>query len=97
MLHITPALSAESSVMWAPVVQPQPQLVPLLSLLKWVISEDFESVPQYYKGGNGTVEEPPIYFSPFTLANCSLFSHFTFNDIITTAFPDLAKDLDIQI
>ena len=44
-----------------------------------------------------TVEDPPISFSPFSLADCSLFSHFSFNYFITTAFPDLAEDLDIQI
>ena len=43
------------------------------------------------------VENPPISFSPFTLADYSLFSHFSFNDFIATAFLDLAKDLDIQI
>ena len=44
-----------------------------------------------------TVEEPPISFSLFTSADCSLFSHFSFNDFITTAFLDLAEHLDIQI
>ena len=44
-----------------------------------------------------TVEEPPISFSLFTSADCSLFSHFFFNDFITTAFLDLAEHLDIQI
>ena len=44
-----------------------------------------------------TVEEAPISFSPFSLADCSLFSHFSFNDFIATAFPDLAGDLEIQI
>ena len=43
------------------------------------------------------VEGPPISFSLFTLADCSLFLHFSFNDFVATAFPDLAKDLDIQI
>ena len=43
------------------------------------------------------VEEPPISFSLFTLADCSLFSLFSFNDFIATAFLDLTKDLDIQI
>ena len=43
------------------------------------------------------VENPPISFLPFTLAHCMLFSHFSFNDFITTAFPDLAEDWDIQI
>ena len=41
-----PALSVESSVMWAPVVQPQPWLAHPLSLPEWVTLEDFESVPQ---------------------------------------------------
>ena len=83
--------------MWAPVAQLQPQLTLTLSLPKWVTLEGFESEPQSYDGGNVTVEDPPISFSPFTLADCTLFSHFSFNDFIATAFPDLAKDLDIQI
>ena len=44
-----------------------------------------------------TVEEAPISSSPFTLVDCMLFSHFSFNDFITIAFPDLTADLDIQI
>ena len=83
--------------MWAPVAQLQLQHTAHISLPEWVILEDFESVPQGYKGGNVMVEEPPISFSPFTSANCSLFSQFSFNDFITTAFPDLAEDLEIQI
>ena len=43
------------------------------------------------------VEDSPISFSPSSSANCSLFSHFSFNDFITVAFPDLAEDLEIQI
>ena len=43
------------------------------------------------------VEEAPTSFSPFSLVNCTLLSHFSFNDFITVAFPDLAEDLDIQI
>ena len=43
------------------------------------------------------VEEAPTSFSPFSLANCSLFSHFPFNDFIATAFPDLAEDLDLNL
>ena len=43
------------------------------------------------------VEEAPISFSPFTLADCMLFSHFSFSDFIATAFLDLAEDLNIQI
>ena len=83
--------------MWAPVVQPQPWLAHPLTLSKWVTLEDFESEPQSYDRGNVTVEDPCISFSPFILADCTLFSHFSFNDFIATAFPDLAKDLDIQI
>ena len=44
-----------------------------------------------------TVEDPPIPFSPFSLANCTMLSHFSFNDFIAIAFPDIAGDLDIQI
>ena len=43
------------------------------------------------------VEEPPITFSPFSLADCTMLSHFSFNNFIAIAFPDLAGDLDIQI
>ena len=83
--------------MWAPVAQPQPQLAHPLSLPKWMTLEDFESVPQGYKRGNVTVEEISTSFSPFSLVDCTLLSHFSFNDFITLAFLDLAGDLDIQI
>ena len=83
--------------MWAPVAQLQLQHAALLSLPKWATLADFELVPQGYEGGNVTVEEPPISFSPFSLADCMLLSHFSFKDFIAVAFPDLAKDLDIQI
>ena len=43
------------------------------------------------------VEEVPTLFSPFSLVHCMLLSHFSFNDFIAVAFPDLAGDLDIQI
>ena len=43
------------------------------------------------------VEEAPTSFSPFSLVNCMLLSHFSFNDFIAVAFPDLAEDLDAQI
>ena len=43
------------------------------------------------------VEDPPILFSPFSLADCTMLNHFSFNDFIAVAFPDLAGDLDIQI
>ena len=43
-----------------------------------------------------TVEEPPISFSPFSLADCTLLSHVSFNDFVAIAFPDLAEDLDLQ-
>ena len=44
-----------------------------------------------------TVEDPPISFSPFSLVDCTMLSHFSFNDFVAIAFPDLARDLDIQI
>ena len=43
------------------------------------------------------VEEAPTSFSPFSLVNCTLLSHFSFNDFVTVVFPDLARDLDNQI
>ena len=92
-----PVLSVGSLVMWAPVAQLQPQLAHPLTLPEWVTSEDFESVSQGYKGGNVMVEEAPISFSPFSLVDCMLLSHFSFNDFIAIAFLDLARDLDIQI
>ena len=41
----------------------------------------------------------PYHFFPVhnSCTNCMLLSHFSFNDFITLAFLDLAKDLDIQI
>ena len=83
--------------MWAPVVQLQLWLTCPLSLPKWVTLEDFELASQGYKRGNVMVEEAPTSFSPFSLADCMLLSHFSFNDFIAVAFPDLARDLDIQI
>ena len=44
-----------------------------------------------------TVEEPPIPFSPFSSADCTMLNHFSFNDFIAIAFPDIAGDLDTQI
>ena len=83
--------------MWVPVVQPQLQLAHPLTLPKWVTLEDFEPVSQDYEGGNVTIEEAPTWFSPFSLVDCMLLSHFSFNDFIAVAFPDLARDLDTQI
>ena len=83
--------------MWAPVAQLQPWLVHPLSLPEWATSEGYELVPQGYRGGNVMVEEAPISFSPFSLTNCTLLSHFSFNDFVAVAFLDLARDLDIQI
>ena len=81
--------------MWAPVAQPQPQLA--LPLPEWLVGEEFESESRNNDGGNVTVEDPPIPFSPFSLADCTMLNHFSFNDFVTVAFPDLAGDLDIQI
>ena len=83
--------------MWAPVAQLQPQLALALSLPEWVTSEGFEPAPQDYEGGNVMVEEVPTSFSPFSLVDCTLLSHFSFNNFITIAFPDLTRDLDDQI
>ena len=83
--------------MWALGVQPQLQHTVHLSLPKWMTLEGFESVSQDYEGGNVMVQEAPISFSPFTATDCTLLSHFSFNDFITLAFLDLAEDLDIQI
>ena len=44
-----------------------------------------------------TVDEFSYSFSPFTVMDCTLFSHFSFQDFVALAFPDLAKDLDAQI
>ena len=59
--------------------------------------EGFELEPRSYDGGNVMVEDPPISFSPFTLADCMALSHFSFNDFVAIAFPDLAEDLEIPI
>ena len=36
----------------------------------------------------------PTPFSPFSPTDCMLYSHFSFNDFIMIAFPDLTRDLD---
>ena len=83
--------------MWAPVAQLQLWLTHPLTLPDWATLEDFEPASQDYNGGNVMVEEAPTSFSPFSLINCTLLSHFSSNDFITVAFPDLARDLDILI
>ena len=40
------------------------------------------------------VEDSPVSFSPFSLTNCTLFLHFSFNNFVVVAFPDLAKYLE---
>ena len=81
--------------MWAPVAQPQPQLAHPLP--EWLTEEMFESGSRSNDGGNVTVEEPPIPFSPFSSADCTMLNHFSFHDFIAVAFPDIAGDLDAQI
>ena len=49
------------------------------------------------ESGAVTVEEAPTSFPPFSLVDCMLLSHFSFNDFIAIAFLDLARDLDSQI
>ena len=83
--------------MWAPVAQLQLRLAHCLSLPGWATWDDLESESQDYKGGNVTVREAPTSFSLFSLVDCTLYSHFTFDDFILIAFPDLARDLDAQI
>ena len=90
-----PAPFVENSVMWAPVAQPQPRPAHLPP--KWLTEGIFESGPRNYDGGNVTIEDPPMTFSPFSSVDCTLLSHFSFNDFVAVAFPDLAGDLDIQI
>ena len=92
-----PAQSVESSVMWRPIAQLQLRLTHHLSLPEWVTWDNLESESQGYEGGNVTVIETPTPFSPFPLTDCTLYSHFSFNDFVSIAFPDLAKDLDTQI
>ena len=43
------------------------------------------------------VEEAPTSFSLFSSVDCTLLFRFSFNDFVAVAFPDLARDLDIQI
>ena len=81
--------------MWAPVAQLQPQHTHPLP--EWLTEGIFESESRSNDGGNVTVEDPPVPFSPFSLADCTLLSHFTFNDFVAIAFPDIVRDLDIQI
>ena len=81
--------------MWAPVAQPQPQLVHPLP--DWLTEEMFESGSRSNDEGNVTVEEPPISFSPFSSADCTMLNHFSFNDFIAIAFLDIVGDLDVQI
>ena len=89
-----PAQSVESSVMWAPLAQPQPQHALRLSLPKWATWDNLESESQGYEGGNVTVMEAPTSFSLFSQTDCTLYSHFSFEDFVMIAFPDLTGDLD---
>ena len=90
------APSVENLAMWAPPAQPQPRHARHLSLPEWVTWDDLESESQGYDGGNVTVIETPTPFSPFSPTDCTLYSHFSFNDFIRIAFPDLTGDLDDQ-
>ena len=92
-----PAPSVESSVMWVPLAQPQPRHTLHLSLPEWVTWDNLESESQGYDGGNVTVVETPTSFSPFSPADCMLYSHFSFEDFVMIAFPGLTRDLDDQI
>ena len=91
----TPVPYVENSDMWAPVAQPQPLLAHPLP--NWLTNGVLESESRSNDWGNVMVENPPIPFSPFSLADCTTLSHFSFNDFVAIAFPDLARDLDTQI
>ena len=54
-------------------------------------------LPRHYKPDSVMVIETPTSFSPFSLTDCTLYSHFSFNDFIRIAFPDLTRDLDNPI
>ena len=81
--------------MWGPVAQPLPQRAHLSP--EWLTEGIIESESRNYDGGNVMVEEPPIPFSPFSLTDCTLLNHFSFEDFVAVAFPDIARDLNIQI
>ena len=83
--------------MWAPLAQLQPRCAPHLSLPEWVTWDNLESESQGYDGGNVMVVEDPFSFSPFPPTDCTLYSHFSFNNFVMIAFPDLTRDLDDQI
>ena len=84
--------------------------LPVFNLLRGVLSDslsltrrvsisgkDDESPRKSGVAGAVMVEEPPISFSPFPSTDCTLYSHFSFDDFIMVAFPDLTRDLDNQI
>ena len=79
--------------MWAPLAQLQPQHALHLSLPEWATWDNLESESQGYEGGNVTVEAPTS-FSPLSLTDCMLYSHFSFNNFVMLAFLDLTRDLD---
>ena len=81
--------------MWAPVSQLQPLHV--RPLPDWLTDRIFESGSRICDGGNVTIEDAPIPFSPFSAADCTMLNHFSFEDFVAIAFLDLARDLDIQI
>ena len=82
-------------VMWGPVAQPQLQHACLPP--EWLTEAVFKSGSRRYDGGNVTIEGPPIPFSPFSLTNCTLLNHFSFDNFVAVAFPDIAGDLNNQI
>ena len=66
-------------------------------MLNQIKTSEFGPGPGTEEDVSVIVEEPPVSFSPFSLPDCTLLSHFSFNDFVAIAFPDLARDLDIQI
>ena len=83
--------------MWVPLAQLQLRHALRLSLSEWATWGNLELEPQDYDGGNVMVMEAPTSFSPVSPTDCTLYSHFSFDDFIMLAVPDLTRDLDDQI
>ena len=81
-LSLAPLAPEVSGTSLLPLFLPVPVALPLLAPV----------LPEVV-----TIEDPPIPFSPFSSADCTMLNHFSFNDFVAIAFPDIAGDLDIQI
>ena len=61
------------------------------------ISHQRSITTQFFSHTSVMVMEAPTSFSLFSLTDCTLYSHFSFDDFIMVAFPDLTRDLDDPI